>query len=119
VVILSAGQVIAQGSVSEVTGRSQLEPSALRIHVEPASVREAQQALEVIPVVSRVTPMGENEGWLRVEVLAPQDRVRRNSHPANNRILQALIRARVPILSFEPEGGRLQDIFLQLTEARR
>jgi hypothetical protein len=36
--------------------------------------------------------------------------------PVNNRILQALIRAKIPILGFEAEGGRLQDIFLQLTQ---
>jgi len=34
----------------------------------------------------------------------------------NNKILGALIRAKIPILSFGPEGGRLQDIFLHLTE---
>jgi hypothetical protein len=34
----------------------------------------------------------------------------------NNRILQALIRAKIPILGLEAEGGRLQDVFLSLTE---
>jgi len=28
---------------------------------------------------------------------------------------QALIRAKIPILGFEAEGGRLQDVFLNLT----
>jgi hypothetical protein len=34
----------------------------------------------------------------------------------NNTILDALIRAEIPILRFEAEGGRLQEAFLHLTE---
>jgi len=34
----------------------------------------------------------------------------------NNNILSDLIRAKIPILSFEIEGGRLHDVFLHLTE---
>jgi len=37
-------------------------------------------------------------------------------HQVSNKILGALIRARIPILGFEVEGGRLQDVFLHLTE---
>ena len=33
----------------------------------------------------------------------------------NNGILDTLIRAGIPILGFEPQGGRLQDVFLDLT----
>jgi hypothetical protein len=33
----------------------------------------------------------------------------------NNQLLDALIRAGIPVLSYEPEGGRLQDVFLHLT----
>ena len=35
---------------------------------------------------------------------------------ANNKILDALIKAKIPILGYEVEGGRLQDVFLHLTE---
>ena len=34
----------------------------------------------------------------------------------SNSILGALIRAKIPILNFEVEGGRLQDVFMHLTE---
>jgi hypothetical protein len=39
-----------------------------------------------------------------------------NIHQINNKILSALIRAKIPILGFEIEGSRLQDVFLHLTE---
>ena len=34
---------------------------------------------------------------------------------AKNTILEALIRANIPIRGFEASGGRLHDVFLQLT----
>jgi ABC-2 type transport system ATP-binding protein len=36
-----------------------------------------------------------------------------------NRALAALIKAGVPVLSFELEGGRLNDAFLAMTRAGR
>jgi len=50
-------------------------------------------------------------GWIRVEL----DDAASEDHQINNRVLETLLRAEIPILSFEPEGGRLQDVFLQLT----
>jgi len=38
------------------------------------------------------------------------------AYEINNKMLSALIRAKIPILRFEVEGGRLQDIFMHLTE---
>jgi hypothetical protein len=38
------------------------------------------------------------------------------AYQSNNTILSALIRAKIPILTFEVEGGRLHDVFLHLTE---
>lgn len=37
-------------------------------------------------------------------------------HRSTNEILDALIHASIPILSFESEGGNLLDAFLPLTE---
>ena len=56
---------------------------------------------------------GLTAGWLRVEV----DGVAGTDPGLSNRVLDALIRADIPILSFEPQEGRLQDVFLQLTAA--
>jgi hypothetical protein len=43
------------------------------------------------------------------------DEISTDGDVINNRILETLIRTGIPVLSFDPEGGRLQDVFLQLT----
>jgi len=119
VVILSSGQVVATGSVAEVIGRTRqnaIQGNALRVQVPTASVAEAQRLLQAMPNVMQVTPTGETAGWLRVELTAPANGTSAEEQHVNNRILEALIRAEIPILSFGAEGGRLQDVFLQLTE---
>ncbi len=116
VVILSSGQVVATGSVAEIIGRAQSGTGGIiRIHVPSPSVAEARQVLETLPSVMKVTPAGEMAGWLRVELMEPADETSSKEHHINNRIIDALIRAEIPILSFDAEGGRLQDVFLQLT----
>ncbi len=109
VVILSSGEIVASGAVNEVIGRT--EQNVIRIRVPTAALDDAQRELEAIPAVRRVVPASGQPGWLRVEL----DEGASDDHPINNRILETLIRADIPILSFEPEGGRLQDVFLQLT----
>jgi ABC-2 type transport system ATP-binding protein len=113
VVILSSGQVVASGSVSEVIAGGQRD--VIRIRVSPSSVAEARQILEEMPDIMRVTPTGQAAGWLRLEIadLARETSLK-NGH-FNNQILDALIRAQIPILGFEAGGGRLQDVFLQIT----
>lgn len=111
VVILSAGEVVASGHVADVIGRA--EQNVVRVRVPSSSVEESLRALETIPAVKSATEAGGNAGWLRVELdgdseSAEQPRV-------NNRILETLIRADITVLSFEPQGGRLQDVFLNLT----
>jgi ABC-2 type transport system ATP-binding protein len=111
VVILSAGEVVASGHVADVIGRA--EQNVVRVRVPSVSVEESLRALETIPAVKSATEAGGNAGWLRVELdgdseSAEQPRV-------NNRILETLIRADITVLSFEPQGGRLQDVFLNLT----
>ena len=57
-----------------------------------------------------VTGTGQ-PGWLRVELADGNG----DGELFNNRILNALIGGRVPILGFEPQNGRLKDVFLDLT----
>ena len=114
VVILREGHVVATGSVTEVIGRAQR--NVIRVHVPSPSVAEARQVLEAMPNVMKVTPTGELAGWLRVELVESADETSSEDHHVTNRILDALIRAEIRILSFEAEGGRLQDVFLHLTE---
>lgn len=118
VVILNVGQIVARGSVAEVVGRVQqniILRNALRVQVLPESVKEAREILEAMPNVTKVTT-AELDGWLRLELMATNDGEPATNHQVNNKILGALIRAKIPILGFEIEGGKLQDVFLHLTE---
>ena len=108
VVILSSGEVVATGPVSDVIGRT--ERNVVRIRVPAPSVADSQRALAASPTVRNVIATGGMPGWLRVELDGPS-----SEDHVNNGILEALIRAGIPVLSFEPEGGRLQDVFLHLT----
>lgn len=108
VVIMSSGEMVASGTVSDVIGRT--EQNVVRIRVPAADIGDSQRELEGVSGVRKVTAAGGMPGWLRVEFEESAD-----DRHINNRILDALLRADIPVLSLEPEGGRLQDVFLQLT----
>jgi len=118
VVIMNSGQVVAYGTVAEVIGQTQLsanQRNAIRIRVPSPSVAQAQQVLEAMPNVRQVTPADVTAGWLMVELADRADGDAPEEPLAKNRILETLIRAEIPIRSFEVAGDRLQDVFLQLT----
>lgn len=114
VIILMSGRVIASGSVIDVVRQTQL--NALRIQVPPSLVAEARQVLETMPDTLKVTHTDESAGLLRVDLVDSSDGASPENIHVNNKILEALIRSEIPILGFEAAGGRLQDIFLKLTE---
>lgn len=120
VVILNLGQIVARGSVAEVVGRVQhniMLRNTLRLQVSPAALERAKEVLNTMPLIKKVTPVGEMEGLLRLELDAPGNgNSSKLEEEINNNILSALIRAKVPIRGFEIEGGKLQDVFLHLTE---
>jgi ABC-2 type transport system ATP-binding protein len=121
VVILNMGQVAAAGAVADVIGGVQnhgAQRNALRIQVPTTSLAAAQTALEALPEVARAIPSGEAAGWLRVELVTASDGASAPDLRVNNRLLEALIRAEIPVLSFEAAGGRLNEVFLYLTEER-
>ena len=110
VVILSSGEVVARGPVREVVGRT--ERNVIRVRVPEPSIAESQKALAAVAAVKDVaTTNGGATGWLRIRT----DEAAAGDQRNHNAVLEALIRAGIPVLSFEPEGGRLQDVFLQLT----
>lgn len=122
VVILNLGQVVASGTVTEVIGQARSgksgirEDNGVRVRVPSNSVSEAQRAIEAVSGVRKVTPGGEITGWLRVEFTELTNGKSREYSYRNNRILEALLKAEIPILGLEAEGNRLQDVFLYLTE---
>ena len=109
VVILSAGEVVASGHVADVIGHA--EKDVVRVRVPTPSVEASLRALEKISAVKHVAEASGAGGWLRVELNGKSEA----EHASNNRILETLIRANITVLSFEPQSGRLQDVFLHLT----
>ena len=114
VVIMNQGQIVAKGTVAEVIGRSDqdgAQANVVRVRVPASSVTSAAAILAAMPSIARAD--ADTVGWLTVEFSngngAPIGDLARNS------VLDALIRADIPILGFEVAGGRLQDVFLQLT----
>jgi ABC-2 type transport system ATP-binding protein len=119
VVILNQGQIVARGTVTEVIGRVQsniILRNALRVQVPGESVEQARQVLGEIGTIKSISPVGEIGGLLRIELMEPANGAVSKVHQINNQILSALIRAKIPILGFEIEGGKLQDVFMHLTE---
>jgi ABC-2 type transport system ATP-binding protein len=118
VVILSSGSVVAKGTTAEVIGHTRpdtLQRTSIRVQVPPAFAAQAQRTIEALPNVLRVVP-GASAGWLAISLVTLADGTSTDDPRATNRITEALIRADIPILSFGAEGGRLQDVFLHLTE---
>ena len=113
VVILNLGQVVAAGSVADVLG--QADRNVIQVRVAPASVAKALEVLKKAPQVERVTVTDELTGQLAVELAASEDESPVEPLARNN-LLEALIRADVPVVSFGFAGNRLQDLFLQVTD---
>jgi ABC-2 type transport system ATP-binding protein len=118
VIIMNSGEVVAHGTVAEVIGQTLLsanQRNTLRIRVPPPSLPQAQQILEELPDIQQVTPADEIGGWLALELVQRTGTDEAEDPLAKNRILEALMKAEIPILGFEILGGRLQDVFLELT----
>jgi ABC-2 type transport system ATP-binding protein len=118
VVILNLGQVVAKGSVEAVISRVQRNITAqncMRVQVPPAAVLETRQVLDGMPNILKLTQVNEAKGCLDMELVSGSNSSSVNTYQVN-RILRALIRAKIPIISFAPEEGHLQDVFLNLTQ---
>lgn len=112
VVILRDGQIIAQGTVADVIKRSQR--NIIRVHVSEAVVNRAREILITLPSIVQVKPM--SHGWLMIELTRALEEDEEGNAQQKTEILNALVRAEIPVRSFEAESGRLQDVFFQLTE---
>jgi ABC-2 type transport system ATP-binding protein len=106
VVIMNAGQVVAKGPVADVIGQAEAGgQTTIRIRVPSSSLTSAQRLVDALPSVEPAAGAGEDaSGWLEVDARA-----------GLNAILDSLVRGGVPILGVESAGGRLRDVFLELT----
>jgi ABC-2 type transport system ATP-binding protein len=117
VVILNLGQGVAKGSVKETTSRVQRNVTLrnrMRLQVPPAAFLETRQVLDGMTNILKLTRINEVEGWLEMELFPASTSGSVNTYQVN-RILSALIRAKIPIISFAPEDEPLQDMFLNLS----
>jgi ABC-2 type transport system ATP-binding protein len=113
VVIMNAGQIVAKGSVAEVLGQAGADgtdQNIVRARVPTESVDAAAAAVDASDGARTIDR--DASGWLTIEIDGAGGSA---DGAARNRVLDALIRADIPILGFEVAGGRLQDVFLQLT----
>ncbi len=113
VVIMNAGQIVAKGTVAEVLGKSVADGTTrniVRARVPAELVDAAASAIDSTGVARTVDR--DPSGWLTIEI---GDAGGSADGAARNRVLDALIRADIAITGFEVAGGRLQDVFLQLT----
>jgi ABC-2 type transport system ATP-binding protein len=105
VLILNHGRVLVSGSVAEVT-RAVAAPRSATLRVPSDQIGAARRALAGVPGLTVATA---DE---RPDVL----RIGRSGNPDGmNTVLQAVLGAGVPILSFEVDGTRLNDAYLALT----
>jgi ABC-2 type transport system ATP-binding protein len=111
--ILNRGNVVAQGTVSEVVRRA-AAPRSARIHVPPEHGERALAAVSRTAGVREVARADSQPGWLDV-VFAPLREHDASASP--NGALRALLHEGIPLLSFELEGVRLSDAFMAMTEA--
>jgi ABC-2 type transport system ATP-binding protein len=114
VVIMNDGQIVAKGSVDEVLRQAGGDGQArnqVRIRVPTDAAETAGSIIDGLPgSTRRDTDAG---GWLTVELQEAAGTIGLDAE--RNRLLEALIRADIPILGVEIAGARLQDVFLRLT----
>jgi hypothetical protein len=79
----------------------------MRVQVPPAAVLETRQVLDGMPNILKLSQVNEAKGCLDIELLSGSNSSSINTYQVN-RILSALIRAKIPIISFAPEEGYWQ-----------
>ncbi len=110
VVILNRGRVVAQGTVAEVA-RHAAAPRRARLQVPPEL---RGRALEVLGSVAVIAAAGAGDRPDEVDLtMAPGAEL----YSAAPQTLSRLLEANVPVVGFTIEEGRLNDVFLAITEA--
>lgn len=117
-IIMNSGEMVAYGTVAQVTGQQSMgdkHGNFVKVRVAAQAVDRASQALIAAADVSHVTITDAAAGLLAVELQGHSGANGASDQLARNSVLETLLRADIPVLGFESVGGRLQDVFLQLT----
>jgi ABC-2 type transport system ATP-binding protein len=112
VLILDQGKVAAAGSVADVIAAAAARRSA-RLRVPVGVAGRATEALAAVAGLR--LDAGDEVGVLRFSLDADPDGRRDGAPVELNDALSAVLRAGVPVLSFEVEGARLRDAFRTMT----
>jgi ABC-2 type transport system ATP-binding protein len=111
--ILNNGRILVSGTVAEVTKSVSVQQSGqLRVPVD--LIAEATKALDGVPGLVHQQANGRPD-VLTLSFTAAKAEGRGRAEDAMNAALAAVLRANVPVLSFEVEGARLSDAFLTMT----
>lgn len=114
VVILNAGKVVMKGPVLDVIGGNQ--QNAARIQVAADRMADAESVLKTVSDVAKVSAITGRLGWLKAELSTAANGALTDVPQHRNSILAALVEANIPVQAYEAAGGRLQDVFLQVTD---
>ncbi len=113
VLILNNGRLVASGTVGEVMRSAMVERSA-QLRVPTNLIERARQALSGLPDLKIDSSDGRPD-LLRISLRTPMSPSAAESGERLNAAVVAVAAAKVPVLSYEMEGGRLSDAFLQMT----
>ena len=106
VLILNRGQVVAEGTVAEITARA-AAPRRARFRVPAAERDRRRPPLAAVPGLGEAAPLDGRPAWAaRADLEDPA---------AVAQAVRALADAGIPPLAFELEGARLSDAFLEIT----
>jgi ABC-2 type transport system ATP-binding protein len=107
--IIEAGQMVAHGDIKAMKLRLQ-HHRHLRVRILGDSVELAKSALSQIQGVIHVEVEAAEEGDSEIHIEFSGDKA------AISGLLQQMVRANVPVLTFTEETDSLEDVFMKLTE---
>jgi ABC-2 type transport system ATP-binding protein len=114
VLILNQGRLVASGSVGDVMRTAEVDRSS-QLRVPTHLIERARQAIEELPELTIEATDGRPD-LLRIGLRTSSSTSSDASGERLNAAVIAVAAANVPVLSYEMEGARLSDAFLQMTK---
>ena len=114
VLILNQGRLVASGSMGELMRTAVVERSA-QLRVPSHLIEPARIAIEKLPELTIAATDGRPD-LLKIGLRTASATSSDESAQRLNAAVIAVVAANVPVLSYEMEGARLSDAFLQMTK---